>query len=372
MKKVIRYIDEYDVTASYGLAGDEYLMNQGMNPSLRLYTYRNYCALAGRFQEVNAEIDIEACKELDYDVNRRLTGGGAIIMGKDQLGICFTASSALFKWNHIRELYQQLAVPVIGAIRSFGIEASFRAKNDLEVAGKKIAGLGIHLDQNSNFHFHTSLLLDLDIRAMLRVLKIPIQKLEDKRMIQSVEQRMTTIRRESGRRIEMSELKDAIKQSFASHFQFELIETPITSEEHSEIERIERDRYLASDWIFQRSAQEDMDGMSLRKTKAGLLRTYIALKGETIKSVLITGDFLDGSTQIARIESKLKWSLVDKESIHKIVLAELQSSESHDLSPEDITEAIWMAAQRELAATRYTYKGSCYYPKENNPIEIVN
>jgi hypothetical protein len=35
-----------------------------------------------------------------------------------------------------------------------------------------------------------------------------------------------------------------------------------------------------------------------------------------------------------------------------------------NIKPEEVIEAIWLAAQRAFAATRYTYKGSCYYPKE--------
>jgi len=63
-----RYIQETNTTASYGLAADEYLMNYHQKnadfpATLRLYNYQNYAVLAGRFQDINAEIDIEACKK---------------------------------------------------------------------------------------------------------------------------------------------------------------------------------------------------------------------------------------------------------------------------------------------------------------------
>ncbi|NJN41931.1 MAG: hypothetical protein HC811_06610 [Flammeovirgaceae bacterium] len=102
-----------------------------------------------------------------------------------------------------------------------------------------------------------------------------------------------------------------------------------------------------------------------------MLRTYIALKGETIKSVLITGDFLEGSNRISRIEARLKWMLLDREEIETAIRAEMQLEDS-ELTAEDITDAVWMAAQRGLAANRYTYKGSCYYPKKENTISITN
>jgi hypothetical protein len=111
-----------------------------------------------------------------------------------------------------------------------------------------------------------------------------------------------------------------------------------------------------------------MTGMSLKKTPAGLLRTYIRLKGETIKSVLITGDFFEQANLLSRSESELKWSAMDRENIQKIVNKVFQEQEfdnlKYGLTPEMLVESIGLASQRAMAAERYTYKGSCYYPKK--------
>jgi hypothetical protein len=37
-----------------------------------------------------------------------------------------------------------------------------------------------------------------------------------------------------------------------------------------------------------------------------------------------------------------------------------------DISVTEITDAIWLAAQRAHASHRFTYTGSCYYPKETS------
>ena len=368
-----RYIQEKDTSASYGLAADEYLMNNHQKNSdfpatLRLYNYSDYAVLAGRFQDINAEIDIDACKKNGFEYGRRLTGGGAILMGSQQLGICFATSSAVFEWENIRELYHKFSLPVIQALAKLGIDAQFRSKNDLEVNGKKIAGLGVHVDADGAIQFHTSLLIDLDIDTMLQVLKIPIQKYSDKRKIASVEQRITTISRELGKNISKEEVIKVVKQSFAKSLGIEFFDDEFSLEEKQGINQIEHKRYLSEEWIYQRSPQSDMTGMSLKKTPAGLLRTYIGLKGETIKSVLITGDFFEQAGIFSRIESELKWSSMDKENIRTIVnkVFKWQEMENlkYGLTPEVIVESIWLAAQRAMAAERYTYKGSCYYPKK--------
>jgi len=376
-----RYIQETDTSASYGLAADEYLMNYHQKTNefpatLRLYNYKSYAVLAGRFQDINAEIDIEACRQNGFQYGRRLTGGGAIIMGSGQLGICFATSSKVFAWENIRELYHKFSAPVIDALSKLGIDAKFRSKNDLEVNGKKIAGLGVHVDADGAVQFHTSLLIDIEINEMLKVLKIPIQKYSDKRKISSIEQRITTISRELGRDVLNEEVVAIVKQSFANAFGIEFMKSEFSVEEKQGINLLEQNRYLTEDWIFQRSPQSDMTGMSLKKTPAGLLRTYIGLKGETIKSVLITGDFFEQADLFRGIESALKWSSMDKENIslqvNKVFQLEEFKAFNYGLSPEMIVESIWLAAQRAMAAERYTYKGSCYYPKTEATETIIN
>ena len=351
--------------------------NQGSQfpATLRLYNYQDYAVLAGRFQDINAEIDIDACKEHGFEYGRRLTGGGAILMGSGQLGICLACSAEAFKWENVRELYHKFSQPVIDALSIMGIEAKFRSRNDLEVNGKKIAGLGVHVSASGDIQFHTSLLIDLDVEQMLKVLKIPIQKYADKKKVSSVEQRITTISRELGRVVSMQEVVDLVKNCFAESLGARFVTEQFSGEEIKHIKQLEDRRYLSDDWIYQRSPQPDMTGMSLKKTPAGLLRTYIGLKGETIKSVLITGDFFDQAEMLSQIESELKWSSMDQQNISKVVNKVFEENVSeatkYGLAPAVVSECIWLAAQRAMAAERYTYNGSCYYPKKENEQAIL-
>ncbi|MDH5474740.1 MAG: lipoate--protein ligase family protein [Cyclobacteriaceae bacterium] len=370
-----RYIDQTEMSASKGLATDEYLTNLHTSEGgtdfpaiLRLYNYKDHSVLVGRFQDINAEIDIEECESLGFGFGRRLTGGGAILMGANQLGICFTTNQEELPWEHISELYKKLSAPILDALKELGIEAAFRSKNDLEVEGKKIAGLGVYISPSGAIQFHASLLLDFDIDVMLKVLKIPIQKFSDKRKIASIEQRITSINRTLGTAVEMTDLKSLVLKKYAEAFGKTFEEQDISTNEQKMINHIARETYENEEWIFQRSPQADMTGVSLKKTPAGLLRTYIGLKGENIKSVLITGDFLDQEEMLSEIESRLKWSPLDKDHITKVVdkvVLEYSSNKSysHVIENDDIVNAIWVASQRALAEKRYTYNGSCYYPK---------
>jgi len=366
-KNAWRYIQEDQVAADYGLATDEFLMDaysdkESKDATLRLYTYQNYCTLVGRFQNIHAELDLEAIRQENYQFSRRLTGGGAILMGQDQLGICL-ATANTFNCANTREMYLLFSSPIVKALEHFGIKAKLRGKNDLEVNGKKIAGLGIHVNQEGAIQFHTSLLVDLDIPVMLKVLNIPLQKIGDKAQIHKVEQRITTISRETDQKVSLDEIRQVIKHCFEQHFDIQLIKKPLKVAERKNIEILANERYSNEDWLFQNSPQPDMTGMGLKKTDAGLLRTYVALKGETIKSVLITGDFTEYEQLFKTIEAQLKWSALDKEAIGEVVNKAFTNFEGtiNGISEREMQNAIWRAALGAMKEVQYTYEGSCYY-----------
>ena len=141
----LRLLSDSKVSHHRGLALDDALTRCASNtnqPTLRLYTYQP-CVLAGRFQHVRTEVNLENCENLQVPVNRRPSGGGAIVMGPDQLGVAliipgkadgFVARSS--------DLMLQCASGLINALDSLGIVARFVGKNDLVTQGKKDCGTG--------------------------------------------------------------------------------------------------------------------------------------------------------------------------------------------------------------------------------------
>ena len=138
--RVWRLIAEDGVSAAEGLAADEALMlhharaaQEPCEASMRLYTYAPHSALVGRYQSLEAEVDLAACRRLGVQVGRRPTGGGAIIMGPGQLGVAIAtrAPAGLSP----RDLLRRFAGGIITGLAGLGIEATFAGKNDLQVAG---------------------------------------------------------------------------------------------------------------------------------------------------------------------------------------------------------------------------------------------
>ena len=305
-----RYIKNDNVAASAGLAADEVLANcAGADTSqhtLRLYTYQP-CALVGRFQSIENELNLSYCANKKIPINRRPTGGGAIIMGEDQLGVALAIpGKADETYAHVRERMAQFSQGIISGLATLGIHVEFRRKNDLEVNGKKIAGLGLHKTDTGGLLFHASLLVGLDVPYMLNVLKIPFEKITDKE-ISAVSERTTNVRLESNTSITIDEVRNIIFNGYRDAFQLNIRKGDFTKSELNEVHQLEKDKYMDNDWIFQTTDVPDAMGKALVKTPGGLLDIRLVLAGEMIKSVYIRGDFFTSEHAIADLEQSLRW-----------------------------------------------------------------
>ncbi len=359
-----RYIEDDGVAAAQGLAGDELLLENAAAPgksaaTLRLYTYKDHCALVGRFQNLHAELNLPFCTTHGIEYSRRLTGGGAILMGSRQLGLCLALRPP--EGLNTRQLYRLFARPLIHTLKGFGVQAGFRGKNDLEVRGRKIAGMGIYVHPQGAVQFHTSLLLDLDVGLMLKTLNIPLQKAADKQL-QRIHQRITTLRQEAGSPINLDDFRHRLKRAFESHFGIRLQPQPFGPAEQTAIQQLVQRKYAHPDWLFLQTPQPDMQGMGLKKTPLGLLRAYVALKGQTIKSLLITGDFLEHESLFKNIESRLKWSPAERDALERAVQEAFADYPAPlpELQPEEVVSLIWRAALAAMKEVHFHYRGGCY------------
>jgi lipoate---protein ligase len=355
-----RLIRDDGATAVSGLATDDHLMRAHgkarMEPTLRLYTYRSHCALVGRFQVTEAEVDLGACRELGIDVGRRPTGGGAILMGEGQLGIALATSlPPKDAPARPRALLQRYAAAVADGLAALGMRASFGGKNDLLVDGRKIAGLGLALDGGGGLLFHASVLADLDIALMLRVLRLPVAGLGP-RAVSAVERRLTTATRELGRSVRVEELRAAVADGFARAFGARYEERRLDEHEQASVALIARERYADPAWVFQRRVGDDREGSAELRTPAGSIRVDVALAGGVLKSVLVSGDFPVASAAIPSFESALRWKRPTLEVLRAEAIAALGAA-SAGVAPETLAETVWLACADARAV-----RGSCYYP----------
>jgi lipoate-protein ligase A len=363
-----RVLVQDGVGAAAGLAFDEALMAGYARsapprpPTLRLYTYASSCALVGRYQHLEAEVDVDACARTGTGVNRRPTGGGAIVMGGDQLGVAFVTGVGE---ERPREVIRRLSAAVASGLAELGIDASFGGKNDVETGGRKIAGLGLYLDGRGALLFHASVLADLDVPFMLGVLRIPAAKLAG-RGTAAVEERVTTVTRETGTAVAGVDLRGPMARGFAAALGLELDHAQPDPTEVCRAELLEREKYLTEDWLRRRSPQGDVTGSAVVRTPGGLVRLYLAAQGRTIKSVLFAGDYNEVPAPLVRLEAALRWSRLDADQVRRVAVRACDGDTGLGVPTETLVDAVLRAGRRALAragAQPVRAAGSCYFPE---------
>lgn len=113
----------------------------GLSPDTLRFQSFPPCALVGRHQVLAREIDEAWCTTHGVAVARRVTGGGAIVMGPGILGWELLLPATAFPGG-IEAVAACLCGAVATALRGFGVDARFRPRNDVEVDGRKLCGTG--------------------------------------------------------------------------------------------------------------------------------------------------------------------------------------------------------------------------------------
>lgn len=361
-----RYVADDGVTASFGLAADEYITRQvgrgESRPALRLYTYRSHCVLVGRFQLVDSEVNRDGCEREGVVINRRPTGGGTILMGADQLGIAVMVPERRTgaSYDQTRELFTRFSSGIVKGLQALGVSAEFKRKNDVEVDGRKIAGLGIFLEPSGGLLFHASLLVDLDIALMLRLLKTPFQKISDKEFA-TVAQRVTTLRRECGYRVSVAEVREHIRAGYEDKLGMECEAGGFTESELEEIRSLEKEKYASAEWLELRTLVPDATGAASLKTEGGLLTVSLALVGETIKAIYLTGDFFAEESTVASIERSLRWHPGAPEAVLKTLTAlEGEGVTLPRVKADEIAKAVILATEAARQQQRSGQSKGCF------------
>jgi lipoate-protein ligase A len=220
-----RLLDTPPMSAAENMALDETLVElkgKGRTPNtIHFLQFSPRAVLVGFHQSIREEIRTEYCAAHGIDINRRVTGGGAIFFDQSQLGWEVICDKEFF---HARvptqRLFRTLCDPVITALDSLGVKASFRPRNDIEINGRKISGTG-GTESDGAFLFQGTMLTDFDVDTMLRSLRIPVEKLKAKE-IDSVKERVTCLKWELGEVPPLHRIKTAIRTGFEKHLDIRL------------------------------------------------------------------------------------------------------------------------------------------------------
>ncbi|OIQ53839.1 lipoyl protein ligase domain-containing protein [Neomoorella thermoacetica] len=307
-----RLLDTGSRTAAENMALDEVLLtarSQGQAPdTLRFLQFNPPCVLVGFHQVVEQEVRLEYCRREGIEINRRITGGGALFWDTNQLGWeVITTLDYPGVARRLEGLYAQLCGAVVRALKRLGVPAAYRPRNDIEVGGRKISGTG-GTELGGAFFYQGTLLIDFDVETMLRALRIPTEKLKAKE-IASLKERVTCLKWELGRVPLLETIKQVIAEEFCREFAMELIPAGLTPAEEALLAH-QLPYFQSEEWINAVQGPEGRTELrSSRRTRGGFLRSSLVLGpgNSRIESLYLTGDFFAHPRRsIYDLEARLK------------------------------------------------------------------
>lgn len=339
-------------TTKEGLSVDDTLPmaveQMGSPPVLHLYRFVP-SAIVGRYQDIRAALKLDRCEELGIEFNRRSTGGGTVIMGPTvmALGFGINVDHPRLRGASVEGIFRAMSQSLIFGLSLLGVEAVFRPKNDIEVKGRKIAGLSAAMEGKRALLFHTSLLVDFNMGLLTEIMNTPLIKFQDKGY-SCFSERLTTVSLELGSKVEVEEVMEAVRKGFEQTFHIAFEPSSLTVEEGHLAQRLAQERYSNPQWIFSDRHPRARMGIGRVKTKGGLLEVYVSMLGAVMEHVYITGDFFTTQGYLNQVEAALKYVRCQPDAIVEAMKPIWKDEGIYGVKPEEIMEAILLAKENQL------------------------
>ena len=339
----LKVVDTGLKSAAWNIAMDQALLEYAhkYGPFLRFLSFSPECTLVGYFQSVSQEVRVDYCRREGISINRRITGGGAIYFDPSQLGWEVIGTTHDFPYT-LKELSEIFGSALAYALSLLGVPAVFRERNDVEVNGKKISGMG-GVTLSDNFLFQGTLLVNDRIERMLKSLKVPIEKLKPKE-IDSVRERVTCLEHEIEHVPDREKLKDIIKRGMEEFLRVSLVNSEIPEEVY--IRHRELLPYFESNkWIYKIDHPETEQDVlcGYFRTDEGTVKVSMTvnIRQKLLRNTLITGDFfLNPPESIFRLESRLKNVRFNEKEVESVVKDFFYKNQPEGLSHKQVLKAV--------------------------------
>lgn len=142
----------------------------GGPPTIRFWRWDPSAATIGRFQDVDAEVDLEFCHLNGIEVVRRMSGGGAVFHDADgEFVYSITVPEGKFPQGVV-EAYSAVLDLAIEGLAQLGVEGWVKDDNNLMVGDRKVSGNSQRRSQGV-VQVHGTVLVDADEGTMFSVLK---------------------------------------------------------------------------------------------------------------------------------------------------------------------------------------------------------
>lgn len=288
------------------------------------------CIVVGKNQNTTEEINQKYCDDNNIDIVRRVSGGGAVYHDLNNLNYTIISND---KGGEAFD-FKSFSKPVIDALASLGVNASFTGRNDLEIDGRKFCGNAQYVRSGRIMH-HGCLMFDVDTSVLADALKVSKDKIESKG-IKSVRARVTNIKEHlPNKEMTVLDFKDALKKYMNE--KFGMTEYEFSDDELKEIKAIQAEKNDSWDWVYGKNPEFNIKRN--RRLMTGKIEANIQVDNGIITDVKFFGDFF-GVMDVADIAKKLVNVKYNREEVKKALEKEDINSYFLGATLDEVVEII--------------------------------
>jgi lipoate---protein ligase len=184
------FIIDTERSPAANLAVDETLLYRvakgERRPLFRMWEWLGRSVILGSYQSVSDEFDAEVAAQQGYIFERRISGGGAMVVEADKtITWSLIVPESVLDGLSFRQSFAFLDMWCVRALRSLGIPATYRPINDIASPLGKIAGAAQCRRQRTVLH-HSTMAFDLDVDVMWKLLRLQQPRLNSKSVASAV------------------------------------------------------------------------------------------------------------------------------------------------------------------------------------------
>jgi len=219
--------------------------------TLRFYRWKPSAVSIGKNQNPDAEVYLDACKELGVDVVRRVSGGGTVyhdFEGEVTYGVI--AKTTDMGTADITSVYAKIYEAIKDGLRLLGITADFSdgdAKNcpNMTVKGKKISGSSQTITRGIVLQ-HGTVLRSIDLPKMFTLLKLKNATCSQAADIGK--RKITSIQNELGHAVMPETVANALAQGFRAMSKIQLEPGELSPYEVGLADKLCKEKYATKEW----------------------------------------------------------------------------------------------------------------------------
>jgi len=211
-----------------------------------VYLWRNApSVIIGVTQNPYTEVNLEYLKNNGISLARRVTGGGAVYHDLQNLNYSFVQYlDPAWDATTPQGEHPSPVLAIASALRALGVDAEVGGRNDIFVDGLKVSGYARRVYKCREL-IHGTLMWDVDIDTLTRVLDTPESKLHRKG-VASVRSRVGNLRNHLPQFCSVEAFRDALLHIISA----DSSQLQLTAADALAIDRLTDEKFSNSSWIY--------------------------------------------------------------------------------------------------------------------------